>query len=75
VKVLAARRRDAEDIKTLVTHLRLTSMEQVLTICADVFAEEVEWFLIALGSFSRIYFKPTNPMIVYSAMLLSRAAV
>ena len=41
MKVLAARRRDAEDIKTLVTHLQLTSVEQVLAICADVFADEV----------------------------------
>jgi predicted nucleotidyltransferase len=40
MKVLAARRRDAEDIETLVKHLQLDSIEPVLAICADVFPEE-----------------------------------
>ncbi|WP_052745107.1 DUF6036 family nucleotidyltransferase [Micromonospora sp. HK10] len=40
MKVLAARRRDAEDIRFLVDHLRLTSAEQVLALCAEIFPEE-----------------------------------
>lgn len=40
IKVLAARRRDAEDIRFLVDHLKLTSAEQVLRLCAEVFPEE-----------------------------------
>jgi predicted nucleotidyltransferase len=40
MKVLAARRRDAEDIRFLVDHLRLTSVEQVLDLCAEIFPEE-----------------------------------
>ncbi|WP_141721775.1 DUF6036 family nucleotidyltransferase [Micromonospora citrea] len=40
MKVLAARRRDAEDIRFLVDHLGLTSAEQVLALCAEVFPEE-----------------------------------
>jgi predicted nucleotidyltransferase len=40
MKVLAARRRDADDVKVLVKHLGLTSAEQVLAICADVFPDE-----------------------------------
>ncbi len=40
MKVLAARRRDAEDISFLVKHLRLSSMPEVLAVCADVFPDE-----------------------------------
>ncbi|ATO14857.1 hypothetical protein CO540_14345 [Micromonospora sp. WMMA2032] len=40
MKVLAARRRDAEDIRFLVNHLGLTSTEQVLALCAEIFPEE-----------------------------------
>ncbi|MFE9202549.1 DUF6036 family nucleotidyltransferase [Micromonospora sp. NPDC007230] len=40
MKVLAARRRDADDIRFLVKHLRLTTTEQVLNLCAEVFPEE-----------------------------------
>jgi hypothetical protein len=40
MKVLAARRRDAEDIRFLVDHLQLTSAEQVLDLCAEVFPDE-----------------------------------
>ncbi|KWV34569.1 DUF6036 family nucleotidyltransferase [Micromonospora rifamycinica] len=40
MKVLAARRRDAEDIRFLVDHLGLTSAEQVLALCAEIFPEE-----------------------------------
>ncbi|MFG2013055.1 DUF6036 family nucleotidyltransferase [Micromonospora sp. NPDC048868] len=40
MKVLAARRRDAEDIRFLVDHLRLTDTEQVLALCAEIFPEE-----------------------------------
>ena len=40
MKVLAARRRDADDIRFLVKHLQLTSVEQVLAVCAEVFADE-----------------------------------
>ncbi|SFO22870.1 DUF6036 family nucleotidyltransferase [Actinomadura madurae] len=40
MKVLAARRRDAEDIRFLVRHLELGSAEEVLDLCADVFPEE-----------------------------------
>ncbi|MFC0100319.1 DUF6036 family nucleotidyltransferase [Micromonospora marina] len=40
MKVLAARRRDAEDIHFLVNHLGLTSAEQVLALCAEIFPEE-----------------------------------
>ena len=40
MKVLAARRRDADDIRFLVKHLQLSSVEQVLAVCADVFADE-----------------------------------
>ncbi|MEO3780668.1 DUF6036 family nucleotidyltransferase [Micromonospora sp. B11E3] len=40
MKVLAARRRDAEDIRFLVEHLRLTNVEQVLGLCAEIFPEE-----------------------------------
>ncbi len=40
MKVLAARRRDADDIRFLVKHLQLTSVEQVLAICSEVFTDE-----------------------------------
>jgi hypothetical protein len=40
MKVLAARRRDAEDISFLVKHLQLATPEQVLTVCAAVFPDE-----------------------------------
>ncbi|WFE57166.1 DUF6036 family nucleotidyltransferase [Micromonospora sp. WMMD712] len=40
MKVLAARRRDAEDIRFLVDHLRLTRAEEVLDLCAEIFPEE-----------------------------------
>lgn len=40
MKVLAARRRDAEDIRFLVRHLRLPSPEAVLALCAEVFPDE-----------------------------------
>lgn len=40
MKVLAARRRDAEDIRFLVDHLRLSSARQVLDLCAEVFPDE-----------------------------------
>jgi len=40
MKVLAGRRRDAEDIRVLVRHLGLTSVESVLAVCADVFPDE-----------------------------------
>ncbi|SIR88146.1 DUF6036 family nucleotidyltransferase [Micromonospora avicenniae] len=40
MKVLAARRRDAEDIRFLVDHLGLTSAEQVLALCTEIFPEE-----------------------------------
>jgi predicted nucleotidyltransferase len=40
MKVLAGRRRDAADVKVLVAHLELTSVAEVLALCADVFPEE-----------------------------------
>jgi hypothetical protein len=40
MKVLAARRRDAEDIQVLVGHLGLRSVEQVLELCGQVFPDE-----------------------------------
>jgi hypothetical protein len=40
MKVLAARRRDAEDISYLVKHLQLSSSAEVLAVCADVFPDE-----------------------------------
>jgi len=40
MKVLAARRRDAEDIRFLVKHLQLGRVEDVLALCADIFPEE-----------------------------------
>ncbi|MGH3715974.1 MAG: DUF6036 family nucleotidyltransferase [Micromonosporaceae bacterium] len=40
MKVLAARRRDAEDIRFLVKHLQLSTVDEVLALCAEVFADE-----------------------------------
>lgn len=40
MKVLAARRRDAGDIKFLVRHLGLASVSEVLKLCAEVFPDE-----------------------------------
>ena len=40
MKVLAARRRDAEDIRFLVDHLGLTNAEQVLSLCDEIFPDE-----------------------------------
>ncbi|MGW5666458.1 DUF6036 family nucleotidyltransferase [Micromonospora sp. NPDC003776] len=40
MKVLGARRRDAEDIRFLADHLRLSSAEEVLGLCAEIFPEE-----------------------------------
>jgi predicted nucleotidyltransferase len=40
MKVLAGRRRDADDIKVLITHLGLAAVSQVLALCANVFPEE-----------------------------------
>jgi len=40
MKVLAARRRDADDIRFLIKHLDLGSVQQVLALCADVFPDE-----------------------------------
>ena len=40
MKVLAARRRDADDIKFLIKHLRLASAEEILAVCAEVFPDE-----------------------------------
>jgi hypothetical protein len=41
MKVLAARRRDADDIRVLVRHLRLGSVDEVLAICARVLPGEL----------------------------------
>jgi predicted nucleotidyltransferase len=40
MKVLAARRRDADDIRVLVQHLRLGSVDDALAICARVLPDE-----------------------------------
>jgi predicted nucleotidyltransferase len=40
MKVLAARRRDGDDIRFLIRRLGLTSVEQVLAVCAEVFPDE-----------------------------------
>ena len=40
MKVHAGRRRDAHDIQVLMQHLGLTSVDQVLAVCADVFPDE-----------------------------------
>jgi hypothetical protein len=40
MKVLAARRRDAEDIRFLIKHLRLDTAEAALALCAEIFPDE-----------------------------------
>lgn len=40
MKVLAGRRRDAEDIRYLVNHLGLSSSATVLAVCERVFPDE-----------------------------------
>lgn len=40
MKVLAARRRDLDDIRFLSRHLGLTSVDQALRLCAEVFPDE-----------------------------------
>jgi hypothetical protein len=40
MKVLAARRRDAEDIRFLVKHLHLADLEAALALCAEIFPDE-----------------------------------
>lgn len=40
MKVLAARRRDSEDISYLVKHLRLSNTADVLALCEQVFPDE-----------------------------------
>ncbi|MFJ5602030.1 hypothetical protein ACIP95_29320 [Micromonospora parva] len=40
MKVLAARRRDAEDIRFLVEHLGLNNPDEVLGLCTEIFPDE-----------------------------------
>ena len=40
MKVLAARRRDADDIRFLVKFIHLGSADEVLALCAEIFPEE-----------------------------------
>ena len=40
MKVLAARRRDADDIRFLVKHMELGSVADVLAVCSEVFPDE-----------------------------------
>jgi hypothetical protein len=40
MKVMAARRRDGEDISYLVRHLGLRTMAEVLEVCAAVFPDQ-----------------------------------
>jgi hypothetical protein len=40
MKVLAARRRDGDDIRYLIQRLGLTSVDQVLALCAEIFPDE-----------------------------------
>jgi len=40
MKVLAARRKDGEDIRFLVKYLGLATVEEVLALCAEVFPDE-----------------------------------
>ena len=40
MKVLAARRRDADDIRFLVKHLNLATADEVLALCAEIFPDE-----------------------------------
>jgi predicted nucleotidyltransferase len=40
MKVLAARRRDADDIRFLVKHLNMATADDVLALCAEVYPDE-----------------------------------
>lgn len=40
MKVMAARRRDADDIRFLVRHLNLSTVDEALSLCAEVFPDE-----------------------------------
>lgn len=40
MKVLAARPQDTADISRLIDHLELTSVDQVLALCAEIFPDE-----------------------------------
>jgi hypothetical protein len=40
MKVLAARRRDGDDIRFLIKHLGLSSVEEILALCGEVFPDE-----------------------------------
>ena len=40
MKVFAARRRDADDIRFLVKHRHLTTADEVLALCAEIFPDE-----------------------------------
>jgi len=40
MKVLAARRRDGEDLRFLISRLGLTSVDEILALCAEVFPDE-----------------------------------
>ena len=40
MKVLAARRRDADDIRFLVRHLQLSTADEVLALCVEIFPDE-----------------------------------
>lgn len=40
MKVLAARRRDIEDVRFLIEHLDLLTVEDVLGVCSNVFPDE-----------------------------------
>ncbi len=40
MKVIAARRRDVDDIRLLVNHLGLATVAEVLALCAEIFPDE-----------------------------------
>jgi hypothetical protein len=40
MKVLAARRRDSDDIRFLIGKLNITTLEAVLTLCTEIFPDE-----------------------------------
>jgi len=40
MKVLAARRRDSDDIRFLIKHLGLTTVGEVLALCTEIFPDE-----------------------------------
>jgi hypothetical protein len=40
MKVLAARRRDPDDIRFLVKHLNMATADDVLALCVEVFPDE-----------------------------------